>query len=375
MKTSPAWTPRNRPVIWIWLSCIVLVLKFSSLSAEEIGLPVSIAGVTLGKLNEEIPLTGTVNPIRITRLSAKQAGIVETLYFDEGDAVQAGETIATIDSKLADLELARTRALFQEAEATYKEAQRQKKEAAELVNKKHISATTFESRSAEVEINAAIVQRLKTEVERQREILRRHTVVAPFNGVVTSKLVEIGQWINTDDALLEITELDQLRIEVPVPQFYFSRIQIGTRVRVVFDARPEQAINANVTATVPLGLGNARTFPIKIDIDNQDRTLAPGMSARVYLQLDERNSDEQLLIPRDALVKHSGGTETVWVIREQQGEQRAAPIAVRSGRSQNDMIEILTGDLKQSDRVIIRGNEILQPGQLVHVSEETAPSL
>ncbi len=353
----------------------ILVAISSATAAEETGMPVTVVDVRIGTMVEEVPLTGTVMPIRRTRLSAKQAGILETLNYDEGDVITKGDVIATIDSKLAELELARARDVYKEAEARFKEAQRQKNEAAELVDKKHISSTTYESRIAEVEINAAVLQRLKTEIERQREILRRHAVVAPFSGVVTAKLVEIGQWINTDNALLEITELDKLRIEVPAPQFYFSRIRVGTEVRVVFDARPEQPMTATVSATVPLGLENARTFPIKIDIPNPDNTLAPGMSARVYIQLDEQDTAEQLLIPRDALVKHSGGTETVWVIREQQGEQRAAPIAVRSGRSQNGLVEILTGDLKPSDRVIIRGNEILQPGQLVHISEELPPTL
>ncbi|MDX1519131.1 MAG: efflux RND transporter periplasmic adaptor subunit [Gammaproteobacteria bacterium] len=343
--------------------------------AEETRLPVTVVDVTLGTVSEEIPLTGTVTPIRITQISAKQAGIVESLNFEEGDTVKKGDVIAQIDNKLAELELARTRALYDEARARLKEVERQRDEAAELVEKKHISATTYETRVAEVEINAAVVQRLRTEVERQREILRRHTVYAPFDGVVTDKLVEIGQWINTDDPLLELTELDPLRIEVPVPQYYFGRIEVGTPVRIVFDALPDKNINANITATVPLGLANARTFPVKIDIENDSRKLAPGMSARVYLQLDDQATTERLLVPRDAIVRHPGGTETVWVLREQNGEQRAAPINVRSGRTSKGLVEIIDGDLAKDDRVIVRGNEILQPGQLVHVSQDQPPAL
>ncbi|MCG8324742.1 MAG: efflux RND transporter periplasmic adaptor subunit [Thiotrichales bacterium] len=188
-------------------------------SSEDNGLPVTVVDVTLGNMSEEIPLTGTITPIRITRVSSKQGGIVELLHFDEGDRVQEGDVIAQIDSKLAGIELSRARAQYEEARARYREAQRQRDEAAELVDKKHISATTYETRIAEVDINASVVQRLKIEVERQRELLRRHTVYAPFAGVVTEKLIEIGQWINTDDPLLEITELNPLRIEVPVPQY------------------------------------------------------------------------------------------------------------------------------------------------------------
>ncbi len=364
-----------KPRFRIWLLPVLVLLTTAPAGAEETGLPVTVVDVTLGSMSEEIPLTGTVMPIRITRISARQAGIVETLHFDEGDAVGKGDVIAQIDSKLAELELARARALHDEARARLKEAERQRDEAAELVNKKHISATTYETRVAEVEINAAVVQRLKTEVERQREILRRHTVHAPFDGVVTEKLVEIGQWINTDDPLLEITELDRLRIEVPVPQYYFGKIRVGTPVRIVYDALPERNTEASITSTVPLGLENARTFPVKIDIDNPDRVIAPGMSARVFLQIDDQATTQRLLVPRDAIVRHPGGTETVWVLREQNGQQRAAPINVRSGRTSKGLVEIMDGDLKNSDRVIVRGNEILRPGQLVYTSQDQAPAL
>jgi len=359
------------PILLISLFCAHL----PALYAEEVGLPVTVVDVTLGTMVEEIPLTGTLMPIRRTRIASRQSGIVEVLNFDEGDSVKQGDVIARIDNELAKIELARADALYEEARARYREAERQRDEAAELVDKKHISTTTYESRIAEVEINAAVVQRLKTDVERQTEILRRHTVYAPFGGVVTAKLTEIGQWINTDNPLLEITELNTLRVEAPVPQFYFARIRPGTPVRVVFDALPEMKLEATITATVPLGLENARTFPVKVDIDNHGQKLAPGMSARVFIQLEEQSTTRTLQIPRDAIVRHPGGTETVWVMREQNGQQRAAPINVRSGRSSRGMVEILDGNLKAGDQVIIRGNEILQPGQLVYASKDQPPAL
>jgi len=99
------------------------------------------------------------------------------------------------------------------------------------------------------------------------------------------------------------------------------------------------------------------------------------MSARVYLQLDDQATTQTLLIPRDAIVRHSGGTETAWVMREQNGQQRAAPINVRSGRGSKGLVEILDGNLKAGDRVIVRGNEILQPGQLVYISHDNVPAL
>ena len=367
---------RYIPPFGLWWLLGILVLNGPLAAAEEeVGLPVTAVEAKLGVLAEEIPLTGSVHAIRISRISAKQEGIIESLHFDEGDKVEKGDVIAHIDSKLAELELDRTRALYNEAQARLKEARRQRDEAASLLEKKHIPLSNYENRISEVEINTSVVKRLEVEISQQQEIVRRHTVYAPFDGIITNKLVEIGQWISTDNPLLEITELDPLRIEVPVPQYYYSRIQIGTPVRIIFDALPERQFDAKISARVPLGAENARTFPVKIDIENTDQVLAPGMSARVYLQLDEHATTQALLIPRDAIVRHPGGTETVWVMREQNGQQRAAPLNVRSGRSSKGMVEIVAGTLKAGDLVIVRGNEILQPGQLVYITEDQPPAL
>lgn len=338
-------------------------------------MPVTVVDARKGRLAEEIPLSGTIIPVRISLISAKESGIVESLHFDEGDSVNKGDTFATIDSRLAEIELARIRAQFNEAKARLKEAERQRDEAAKLVQKKHIPETSYESRIAEVDINNAIVQRLQADISRQQEVINRHTVYAPFDGVVTNKLIEVGQWINTDDPLYELTELNPVRIEVPVPQYYYGQIRVGTPVRIIFDAVPDQSIDAKITSMVPLGRENTRTFPVLIDIDNEKRIYAPGMSARVHLQLDNSNTSEVLLIPRDAVVRHPGGLQTVWVMREQNGQHRAAPISVNTGRSNQGWVEIIDGNLKAGDKVIIRGNEILQPGQLVYSSKEQDPAL
>ena len=359
----------------LWLTGLLFCCLPVSAAEEEVGLPVTAVEAKLGVLAQEIPLTGSLESIRTSRISARQEGIIENLHFDEGDRVNKGDIIARIDSKLAELDLARTQAMYAEAKTRLKEAMRQRDEAAKLLDKKHIAQTSYENLISEVEINNSVVKRLEVEISRQQEVVRRHIVYAPFDGIITHKLVEIGQWINTDDPLVEITELDTLRIEVPVPQFYYTRIQVGTPVRIIFDALPEQQFNAVISARVPLGTENARTFPVKIDIDNADQVLAPGMSARVYLQLDENVTTEALLIPRDAIVRHPGGTETVWVMREQNGQQRAAPINVRSGRSSKGLTEIVDGELKPGDQVIVRGNEILQPGQLVYIIEDQSPAL
>src|SRR5690606_8223361 len=133
-----------------------------------------------------------------------------------------GDPLVQLDRELAEIDLARARAQVQEAEARWQDAQRRAREAQELVTQKNIARTAFESVQAEVEINAAVLQRLRQELARQEELLQRHVVKAPFDGVVVARLAEAGEWVDTGTPLVELAEIDVVRVDVPVPQHYFS---------------------------------------------------------------------------------------------------------------------------------------------------------
>jgi RND family efflux transporter MFP subunit len=166
-------------------------------------------------------------------------------------------------------------------------------------------------------------------------------------------------------------EIKYLRIEAPVPQFYFSRVKPGTRVAIRFDALPDQLFEAAVTATIPVSDTAARTFPVRIDLTNDQGLLAPGMSARVVVQIDDDAGRTALIVPQDAVVRRPDGTETVWAIEVEDGITKAAPREIKTGRVYHDNVEVLSGDLEPGTRVVVRGNEILRPGQPVTVAEDT----
>jgi membrane fusion protein, multidrug efflux system len=348
---------------------IVALFFFTNVFAADKVTPVSVVTAKKGIVNEEVPLTGSVVSIRTSLISPKVEGYIESLFIDEGDSVKKGDRIMYIDRQLADIEITRVNAQLNEARARVKEYKRQQAEAKELVAKKHIAATSYEATTAEVEINSAVVQRLEAELRRQQLISERHTLYAPFDGVITDKKVEVGQWIDTNTPLFELTEMNPLRIEVPVPQFYFGRINIGTPVKVKYDAIPDKLFDAQVTIKIPTSSQNTRTFPVMIKVNNDDQLIAPGMSARVIFQLPDSGVEQTILLPRDAIVQKPDGTKTVWLIEDKQGETRASPVIVITGKNHLDKIQIKTGDIDTGDQVVIKGNELLQPNQNVDVIE------
>ncbi len=355
----------------VGMSLILLLLMTPALLlAVDDATPVSIIEAKSGALQEEVPLTGSVTTIRRARISPKEDGYIEAMNVDQGDRVKQGDPLLLLDQQLADLAISRVKAQLSEARARLNEFKRQRDEAAELVEKKHIASTAFESAAAEVEINKAVVQRLETELQQQRVIAQRHTVYAPFDGVITEKLVEVGQWVEGNTPLFVLTELDPLRVEVPVPQFYFNRINVDTPVLIRFDALPKQEFDARVTTRVPVSNQTARTFPVLIDISNERQIITPGMSARVTFQLTNDDNNASLLLPRDAIVLKPDGTKTVWVVADQSGVAKANPVEVKTGKSMRETIEITAGAVSIGDRIVVKGNELLQPGQAVNIIEQ-----
>ena len=346
------------------------VLFVSSVLADERPAPVNVVKVAKAPLYEEVPLTGSVESKRVSRISPKINGFIAEVLVDEGDEVKAGDPVLHLDPVMAEIEYARVAAQLNEAQAKLNKAERQRDEAAELLKKKNIPATRYESLVSEVKINAAVLERLQTDVRRQKEILERHTVRAPFDGVIGQKLIEAGQWVETGTALFELVEIDVLRIDVPVPQYYFSQIEVGTPVIIQFDAFPDRTMEGAITMKIPVGESSGRTFPVRIEMNNEQRLIAPGMSARVKVRLGTKGESGSLLLPRDAIVKKPDGSSSVWVINEQDGSQVAMPVMVQTGRADRKNIEILEGDVHVGDKVVIRGNEILQSGQSVRITRE-----
>ena len=354
----------------LWFRLFPLLLAASLVHGqEEKAIPVKIVKTIIAPVHEELPLTGSVTTRRLSRISPEVAGLVATLHVDEGDEVKQGDTLLELDKVLAGIDSAAARARVKEAQARLKEAVRQKDEAAELVAKKHIPATRHEATLAIVEMDTAVLERLKKELNRWEEIVSRHVIKAPFDGVITQKMIEKGEWVSIDTPLLELAEINLLRVNVPVPQFYFNDLQLGTPVRLTFDAYPGRDFLAEVTMKVPMSNVSTRTFPVKIDLDNSERLLAPGMSARVIFQLNDA-SELSLLLPQDAVVRKPDGSESIWVIQPGRDSLTARQVQVRTGRSYRENIEITAGEVQAGDRVVVRGNEILRPGQRVEIKEE-----
>jgi RND family efflux transporter MFP subunit len=195
----------------------------------------------------------------------------------------------------------------------------------------------------------------------QRLRLERHTLRAPFAGVVARKMTEIGQWLAAGSPAFNLAQQDPLRVQARVPERYFGEVGPGTAVRISFDARPGEPIEASVDSLVAVSDLNTRSFLARMDIPNPDLRLAPGMSAQLILVLGDTQAPPALQVPADAIVRRADGTAVVWVVRA----EAAAPVTVATGRRNEGWVEIFTEDLREGELVVTLGNESLRDGQQV----------
>lgn len=369
MSYAPGFSLLDHLRVIRWTVICALLSWLGPSQAQSDASPVTVAVVEWAPVYQEVPLTGTVRTRRFSRLSPKVAGHIAVMHVDDGTRVEAGDPVLELDDGLATIGLEEAEAALAEGRARFAEAERRRDEGKELLAKKHIASTVYEESVAQVEIERAAVKRLEAAYRREQEILDYHVIRAPFAGVVGNKLVELGEWVETGTPVIELVELAIVRIEVPVPQQYFGQVDPGTPVEVRVDALPNRFIEAQVTATVPVSSTNARTFPIRIELENREGALAPGMSARVLLKLTTGDESEVLQLDRDAIVRRPDGSETVWKIEKNGDDALVTPVTVRVGRAFRNRVEILGETLAPGDRVVLHGNETLTPGQTVRIVE------
>jgi len=345
-------------------ACLILPFESNADTVKKPASPVTLAQVQRDSLSEQVSLTGTAVPWRKTLLSPRVSGLVTEVRVDEGSWIQPGDEILLLDDRLAEIDIQSAQARVTEAQARHRDAVRIRDELLRLKEGRHTPRTAIDSAIADVDSRAAALTREEVELNRARELAERHKVYAPFTGMVVAKLVEVGQWVQRDDPVIELVAVDTLRIRASLPQRHYARVAPGAPAIVRFDALPQQVFEGRVFARLALGNENTRSFPLLIDIPNREHLLAPGMSARVWVQLSD-GERETLTVPRDAVVVRVDGSRVVWRVKEDDGALKAYAVTVETGRAYGDRLELLGGELRAGDRIVLLGNENLRQGQRV----------
>lgn len=343
-----------------------------ALAAES---PVRVEPVVARPVTQQIVITGTVTSPRSAVLSTAVAGLVARWQVDQGDRVAAEDTLLVLDSELAELALARTQADLRGRQADLKDAQRRLAQAEKVGASRGIAQTEIDGLRAEVSSDEAAVAAARAAALEQQARVQRHTVKAPFAGVISQRFAEAGEWINPGDGLFELVATDNLRLDFQVGQAFYPAISANTNLTVTLDALPSVQIPATVQAIVPVKDPSARTFLVRAapvtpaDGSGQQAAarMTPGMSIRGTLSLGD--DLPRVVVSRDALLRFSDGRTTVFRLDSEAQPPVAYEQEVVTGTEFDGQVEIVSG-LAAGDLVVVRGNETLRDGQAVTVLKD-----
>lgn len=283
-------------------------------------LPVRVVAADEGKRDGRLTLPGTLQGITEAQVYARASGYVQAWHKDIGDPVRKGEVLATLEVPEINKQVEEATASFELARSNLERWRRLRAQDA-------VSQQELDEKSAAYQQSEAVLKRLKDQQS-------FGTVVAPFDGIVTRRLVEQGSLINgsvggsagSGQALFNVARVDTLRVYVYVPQEQAARIKVGGEAEILRPETPREGVVARVTRTAGAIDPATRTLQVEVQVNNADRKLLPGAYVDVGFKLP---AGGRLVIPTGTLLFGSAGPR-VATVEGLTGEIPASPEAAAS---------------------------------------------
>ena len=310
------------------------------------------------QIQKRVDLPGTVEAPKSSQVASEVEGAVAKLHAREGQFVKRGAPLVSLKAEHLEFELQAAEASHREAEARYALAERNLDRSQDLFEGEVLSRQQLDDSRYELEAWRAKIDQLAAEIRRIELDIDRSVVKAPFAGIVAAELTEVGQWVGKGTTVMELFSPYELEVRVEVPERHFADFKKGIPVSVTFDAIPGYEIAGTVLSLVPRASAQARTFPLRIRIQNEDGRIGAGMIASVSLGAGE--SRRATIVPKDALITR-GAKRFVYVV-ESDHVVKMLPVTI--GLGVENWVEV-HGPVTPEAKVITRGNERIRPGQHV----------
>jgi RND family efflux transporter MFP subunit len=347
---------------------ICALLLPSLLLAQDAAIPVTVAKAKRDTVVSTLELTGSVIAKRQARLSSRTSGLIRKLHVDAGSSVKAGDVLMELDSTQAKLVLERIEVESEQADAELTEAKRQLEEVRDLAKSGGFSKSEAETRETAMRVQTAAVKRIAVQLREQKEIIDRHQLLAPFDGVIRLKQAEEGEWVQTGTPVVELVETGSLLLDVQMPQEFYAQLGGDAEITAKLDAHPATELKAKAATRVAVTDPVSRTFLARLALDDPKNLAAPGMSARATFRFQQK--DTALQVPRDAIVRSQDGGATVWSVTPTPGKDGTGTVqahSVKTGPALSKWVVILEG-LAPDATVVLHGNESLREGQTVKIT-------
>lgn len=339
-------------------------------------IPVEVAEIERGPIESRRSFTGTLETHAGLLVAPKVSGRVEELNVDLADPVRRGQVVARLDNgeyvqavKQAQADLAVAKANLAEAENLLQLAERE----LERIDKLRARGVTSESqrdvakadqlaKQAHVQVTQAQVERAQAQLEVARIRLGYTEVTADWRGgdgerTVAERLVDEGETVSANTALLRIVELDPITAVFYVTERDYGLLHNDQLASLRTDAYPGQTFEGRIVRIAPVFRASARQARVEMRVDNPERLLKPGMFVRAAVILEQQ--PDAIIVPEQALVKRDEGTGVFVVTDGQTAAWRAVDVGIRQG----DRVQVRGDGL--NGPVVVLGQQLLDDGSAI----------
>ncbi|KVD71689.1 efflux RND transporter periplasmic adaptor subunit [Burkholderia ubonensis] len=318
-----------------------------------------------------LELPGTLRGYVEAPIYARASGYVRRWNADIGAQVKQGGVLAELDTPELDHELTQAQAQRQQASAALALARTSYNRAQQLRTRDAVSQQELDDRQGAYNQNLANLAAADANVKRLSELKGFQNIIAPVNGIVTQRNVDVGDLVNagnsgTGRALFTVVQADKLRLYVQVPQTYAQQVALGQHVSVTQPELAGQTFDGVVTHTAQAIDVVTRTLQIEITLPNADGKLMPGAYVTASLPMA---SAARLTLPSNTLLFRSEGASVAVV--DANGRVRLQPVTI--ARTLGKTLEIGTG-VNPGDRVVLDPSDGLAAGDKVNVEAPAAPA-
>ena len=329
---------------------------------SEFAVSVKVAPVLRSGIRSTIHAVGTVKALNQAKISAKIPAKVQRIFVEEGDSVEADQSLLQLEKTDLILTVRQAQAALSMAEANFSKAKAEWARCQELCEKGIASQQQYDLAKSGFEVAEASVTQAKADLGLAQHQLDNADVTSLFGGTVIQKYVDLGERVNPGQPLFEVAQIDPVEVEIGVSDKRFSELTVGQSAHIVVDGYPEREFSGNVKKIQPAIDPATRTFKVTVGVLNPDHLLKPGMFARAEIEIDHHL--DSLVIPRAALLEEEGKYFVV-AIRNNQAHRAEITLGFQDG----DRIEVLNG-LSEGEQVVLEGGYALAQGAAVQVSGE-----
>ncbi len=329
-----------------------MIKKFS---APQPPTPVAVASVAQVQWPRSLTAVGSVSAVQDVTVTTEVAGLVESIRFESGAQVTAGEVLVRLDSSIDAAELAGFEATLRLAELQFRRAEKLRRE-------RTMSEAQYDEAAAKRAEAAALVR------AKQAHIAKK-TIRAPIGGTLGIRRIDLGDYLAPGAEIVGLQSLDTVFVDYRLPERNLGRIRVGQQIDVRVQAYPDRRFSGEITAIDPAIDVATRMVQLRARLPNPEGLLRPGMFAEVDTR--EEKADEVLVVPATAITYSPYGN-SVYLVTEGDGGLRVRRRQVETGETREGSVAIASG-IAAGDRVVAVGqNKLRNDMSVVIAPDDTA---